>query len=64
MRTFIKIVSGKDGAQVEEKVNDLAREQGAEIVNANSFMWQGMIYTTVTFAVKPKVRAQKENNNG
>ena len=57
MRTFIKIFNGKDGAQVESKVNELAKEQGVEIVNANSFMWQGVIYTTVTFAEKPKARA-------
>lgn len=60
MRTFIKIFNGKDGAQVEAKVNTFAQEQGVEIVNANSFMWQGVIYTTVTFSEKPKARAKKE----
>ena len=53
MKTFIRIVSGKNGAEVEEKVNGIAKEQGVEIVNANSFMWQGVIYTTVTFADNP-----------
>lgn len=53
MKTFIRIVSGKNGAEVEEKVNGIAQEQGVEIVNANSFMWQGVIYTTVTFADNP-----------
>lgn len=57
MKTFIRIVSGKNGAEVEEKVNGIAQEQGVEIVNANSFMWQGVIYTTVTFAEKHKARA-------
>ena len=57
MKTFIRIVSGKNGAEVEEKVNGIAQEQGVEIVNANSFMWQGVIYTTVTFAEKTKARA-------
>ena len=62
MKTFIRIVSGKNGAEVEEKVNGIAQEQGVEIVNANSFMWQGVIYTTVTFAEKLKARtsAKKE----
>lgn len=62
MRTFIKIFNGKDGAQVEAKVNEFAKEQGLEIVNATSFMGQGVIYTTVTFAEKPKARsnAKKE----
>lgn len=62
MKTFIRIVSGKNGADVEEKVNGIAQEQGVEIVNANSFMWQGVIYTTVTFCEKPKARttAKKE----
>ena len=64
MRTFIRIVSGKNGADVEEKVNGIAQEQGVEIVNANSFMWQGVIYTTVTFSEKPKARAKKESENG
>ncbi len=53
MKTFIRIVSGKNGAEVEEKVNGIAQEQGVEIVTANSFMWQGVIYTTVTFADNP-----------
>jgi hypothetical protein len=60
MKTFIRIVSGKNGAEVEEKVNGIAKEQGVEIVNANSFMWQGVIYTTAVFAEKPKSRAKKE----
>ena len=64
MKTFIRIVSGKNGADVEEKVNGIAQEQGVEIVNANSFMWQGVIYTTVTFADKTKARAKKECENG
>ena len=53
MKTFIRIVSGKNGAEVEEKVNGIAKEQGVEIVNANSIMRQGVIYTTVTFADNP-----------
>ena len=53
MKTFIEIFNGKDGAQVAAKVNTFAQEQGVEIVNANSFMWQGVIYTTVTFADNP-----------
>ena len=53
MKTFIRIVSGKNGAEVEERVNGIAQEQGVEIVNANSFMWQGVIYTAVTFADNP-----------
>ena len=53
MITFIKIFNGKDGAQVEAKVNELAQEQWLDIVNATSFMWQGVIYTTVTFADNP-----------
>lgn len=57
MKTFIEIFNGKDGAQVAAKGNTFAQEQGVEIVNANSFMWQGVIYTTVTFAEKPKARA-------
>ena len=57
MKTFIEIFNGKDGAQVADKVNTFAQEQGVEIVNANSYMWQGFIYTTVTFAEKPKGRA-------
>ena len=57
MKTFIEIFNGKDGAQVAAKVNTFAQEQGVEIVNANSFMWQGVIYTTVTFAEKQKARA-------
>ena len=57
MKTFIRIVSGKNGAEVEEKVNGIAQEQGVEIVNANSFMWQGVIYTTAVFAERPKARA-------
>jgi hypothetical protein len=64
MKTFIEIFNGKDGAQVASKVNTFAQEQGVEIVNANSFMWQGVIYTTVTFAEKPKARAKKECENG
>jgi hypothetical protein len=57
MKTFIEIFNGKDGAQVAAKVNTFAQEQGVEIVNANSFMWQGFIYTTVTFAEKKKAMA-------
>lgn len=57
MKTFIEIFNGKDGAQVATKVNTFAQEQGVEIVNANSFMWQGVIYTTVTFAEKKKAMA-------
>ena len=57
MKTFIEIFNGKDGAQVAAKVNTFAQDQGVEIVNANSFMCQGVIYTTVTFADKPKTRA-------
>lgn len=53
MKTFIEIFNGKDGAQVAAKVNTFAQEQGVEIVNANSFMWQGVIYTTVTFSDNP-----------
>jgi hypothetical protein len=53
MKTFIEIFNGKDGAQVAAKVSTFAQEQGVEIVNANSFMWQGVIYTTVTFADNP-----------
>lgn len=60
MRTFIKIFNGKDGAQVAAKVNTFAKEHGVEIVNANSFMWQGVIYTTVTFAEKPKARTSSK----
>lgn len=60
MKTFIRIVSGKNGAEVEEKVNGIAQEQGVEIVNANSFMWQGVIYTTAVFAEKQKARVKKE----
>lgn len=63
MRTFIKIFNGKDGAQVEAKVNELAQEQGLDIVNATSFMWQGVIYTTAVFAERPKTRAKKECDN-
>ncbi len=61
MKNFIKIFNGKDGKEVEAKVNDLAREQGLEIVNATSFMWQGVIYTTAVFAERPKTRAKKES---
>jgi hypothetical protein len=53
MKTFIRIVSGKNGADVEEKVNGIAQEQGVEIASANSFMWQGVIYTTVVFKEAP-----------
>lgn len=49
MKTFIRIVSGKNGADVEEKVNGIAKDNGVEIASANSFMWQGVIYTTVVF---------------
>ena len=60
MRTFIKIFNGKDGEAVSARVNELAKEQGLDIVNANSFMWQGVIYTTAVFAERPKTRAKKE----
>ena len=62
MRTFIKIFNGKDGTQVAQKVNDLAKNEGLDIVNATSFMWQGVIYTTVVFSEKQKARsnAKKE----
>ena len=59
MRTFIKIFNGKNGIEVEEKVNELAKTNGLDIVNATSFMWQGMIYTTVVFAEKPKKTSKK-----
>lgn len=55
MKTFIKIFNGKDGAQVEEKVNELATEKGLEIVNATSFIWQGVIFTTAVFAEKDEL---------
>lgn len=64
MKNFIKIFNGKDGAQVEERVNQLAKEQGLEIVNATSFMWQGIIYTTVVFSERAKAKAKKESENG
>ena len=64
MRTFIKIFNGKDGTQVAQKVNDLAKNEGLDIVNATSFMWQGVIYTTAVFAERPKARAKKEIENG
>jgi hypothetical protein len=64
MNNFIKIFNGKNGTEVEEKVNNLAKTMGFDIVNATSFMWQGVIYTTVTFADKPKARAKKECDNG
>lgn len=50
MSNFIKIFNGKNGIEVEEKVNELAKANGLDIVNATSFMWQGVIYTTVVFA--------------
>ena len=53
MKTFIEIFNGKDGAQVAAKVNTFAQEQGVEIVNATSFMWQGVIYTTAVFKEAP-----------
>lgn len=60
MRTFIKIFNGKNGIEVEEKVNELAKTQNLDIVNATSFMWQGMIYTTAVFAERTKTRVKKE----
>ena len=63
MKNFIKIFSGKNGGEVEAKVNDLAKEQGLDIVNATSFMWQGVIYTTAVFAERQKARAKKDADN-
>ena len=63
MKNFIKIFSGKNGAEVEAKVNDLATEQGIDILNATSFMWQGMIYTTAVFAERTKTRAKKDGDS-
>lgn len=60
MKNFIKIFNGKNGDVVEAQVNKLADEKGLDIVNANSFMWQGVIYATVVFAERPKARAKKE----
>lgn len=61
MKNFIRIFSGKNGADVEAKVNATAEEQSLEIVNATSFMWQGFIYTTVVFAERAKSKAKKES---
>ena len=67
MRTFIKIFIGSDPSQVDKSVNEFAKEKSVEIVNANSFIWQGVVYTTVVFeqhesaeAPKPRTRAKKE----
>lgn len=59
MNNFIKIFNGKNGTEVEEKVNNLAKTMGFDIVNATSFMWQGVIYTTVTFADNPVEKLAK-----
>lgn len=64
MKTFIRIVSGKNGTDVEEKVNGIAKDNGVEIASANSFMWQGVIYTTAVFAERPKVRASAKKEVG
>lgn len=58
MSKFIKIFNGKNGSEVEEKVNELAKTNGLDIVNATSFMWQGVIYTTVVFAENNELTAE------
>ncbi len=63
MKNFMRIFSGKNGESVEKQVNGLAEEQNLEIVNATSFMWQGVIYTTAVFEERAKTREKKEAQN-